>query len=564
MATLVVRATARAVGTTRVSSFDRILLYVRTARHLRLVQVVARAWYRLLPARPAVRPASAAREAPPSWVAHAWRSASLTDDGRARFIGIERPIRDRTDWDPQDAPKLWRYNLHYHDDLVARGNTARWAGLHGHLHRWVAENPPGAGTGWEPYPISLRVVNWIKWSWTSREPLDATLRDSLGTQCRMLRRRIEWHLLGNHVWANAKALMFAGAYLAGPEADGWRRYGTRLFLDQMREQVLKDGGHYERSPMYHAIMTEDVLDLVALTMAHPSLFDRTVVDALREAATRMLRWLRAMSHPDGRIAFFNDAAFDIAPPYAVLETYAAELGVSVDARAFPPVEVLASSGYFRLEVGEAVVIGDVAAVGPDYQPGHAHADTLSFECSVAGERLVVNGGTSTYDVGPQRTWERGTAAHSTVQVAGADSSEVWGGFRVARRACAWCVDVGTDGETAWMEGAHDGYTRLPGGPTHRRRWELGPSGLLVRDRLTETTLPARSRALLAPPADARSTGTGEFVITRAGGRDVRVRVTGGRAQVGETEWSPRFGERVRASCIEAEFDADVLEMRFLW
>ena len=34
-----------------------------------------------------------------------------------------------------------------------------------------------------------------------------------------------------------------------------------------------------------------------------------------------------MSHPDGRIAFFNDAAFDVAPTFQELTEYAERLAV---------------------------------------------------------------------------------------------------------------------------------------------------------------------------------------------------------------------------------------------
>ncbi|MEN9780004.1 MAG: hypothetical protein RL014_1152 [Pseudomonadota bacterium] len=91
------------------------------------------------------------------------------------------------------------------------------------------------------------------------------------------------------------------------------------------------------------------------------------------------------------------------------------------------------SGYVRLDNGPAVALLDVAPVGPDYLPGHAHADTLSFELSVGAQRVLVNSGTSCYGSSAERLRQRGTAAHNTVVVNGQDSSEVWGGFRVARR-----------------------------------------------------------------------------------------------------------------------------------
>ena len=77
---------------------------------------------------------------------------------------------------------------------------------------------------------------------------------------------------------------------------------------------------------------------------------------------------------------------------------------------------------------------DVAKIGPDYLPGHAHADTLSFELSLYGKRLLVNSGISRYGTSLIRQFERSTEAHNTVAIDNKNSSEVWSGFRVARRA----------------------------------------------------------------------------------------------------------------------------------
>jgi len=189
----------------------------------------------------------------------------------------------------------------------------------------------------------------------------------------------------------------------------------------------------------------------------------------------MRHWLRVMCHPDGEIALFNDAAIGIAPSVAELEAYFARCVLDAAAPGLDTVEHLADSGYIRLtasppvgapegakravdggaavddgtavfaaaaaptggidaSVGApqganngailpaAVVLLDVARVGPDYLPGHAHADSLSFELSVFGRRLLVNGGTSCYGMSAERLRQRGTAAHNTVVVDGLDSS----------------------------------------------------------------------------------------------------------------------------------------------
>jgi uncharacterized heparinase superfamily protein len=289
-----------------------------------------------------------------------------------------------------------------------------------------------------------------------------------------LSNSLEYHLLANHLFANAKALVFAGLFFSGREAERWLRIGLEILAEQIDEQVLNDGGHFERSPMYHSLILEDLLDLVNIAQAYPQVSMTCKVDTWRQVASRMLGWLRNMCHPDGRISFFNDAAFEIAPDPETLRQYAGLLGIREHTAE------LGESGYIRLENNSTVVLFDAAPIGPDYQPGHAHADTLSLEVSHRGRRVLVNSGTSTYEPGPERAKQRGTAAHNTVVVDGADQSEVWAAFRVARRARPF--DVQTDHAT-FVDAAHDGYQRLEKSVIHRRRVEFADGGLLISDTL---------------------------------------------------------------------------------
>jgi uncharacterized heparinase superfamily protein len=97
--------------------------------------------------------------------------------------------------------------------------------------------------------------------------------------------------------------------------------------------------------------------------------------------------------------------------------------------------------------------------------------------------MVVNSGTSTYEPGPERTRQRGTAAHNTVEIDGTSQSEVWSSFRVGRRARPF--DIGTDNVT-FVEAAHDGYRRISHSVVHRRRVEFTPGGLLISDTIQGT------------------------------------------------------------------------------
>jgi uncharacterized heparinase superfamily protein len=277
-------------------------------------------------------------------------------------------------------------------------------------------------------------------------------------------------------------------------------------------------------------------------------------DAWTAIAARMIDWLDAMSHPDSGIALFNDAAFGIAPPNQELHRYAAALGIDVPGLASRQRRLLESSGYVRAEVGDAVLIIDVAPVGPDYLPGHAHADTLSFELSLFGQRIFCNGGTSRYGLGPEREAERGTAAHNTVEVDGMDSSEVWAGFRVARRARPFGLQVNLDGAEVSVVCAHDGYIRLPGKPVHRRHWQLRTGHLAILDRVEGHCNTAVTRYHLHPAVACDVDPEGDRGIFRLpGGRTVRWQAIGGPVHWAESLYCPEFGVRQTRTCLEIGF-----------
>ena len=469
-----------------------------------------------------------------------------------RFLGMTHDVAEYG-WDNPALPLLWRYNQHYFDDLSAVDAPARVPWHEALLDAWVRTNPPGRGTAWAPYPTSLRIVNWIK-GWSAP---DAALAPtpvwvhSLAVQARWLACNLEWHLLGNHLFANAKALVYAGLFFNGPEADQWLRTGQAILLRELPEQILPDGGHFERSPMYHALALEDVLDLLNATLAYGNPATQLLQQRLVEHAPAMVQWLHAMTRPDGSLCRFNDCADDIAPPPYELLRYAAALGVETGTNETGDgVVALASSGYLSLHASGATAWLDVAAIGPDYLPGHAHADTLSIELALHGQPVLVNRGTSEYGTGPRRQLERGTPAHNTVTVAGENSSEVWAGFRVGRRARVRDLQHHREGKATVVSACHTGYQHLPGAPRHQRRWQWQPGTLSVTDTVAGThrfarwhpTRPATvARYHLAPGYALQQQGA-EWLVTNAAGVVATVQVTHGTATVEPWQHAQGFGD----------------------
>lgn len=531
------------------ASLGSALRLARTVRHLRPGQIWHRIAFRLVRPKPDLAPPPGLRAGTGAWQRPAERRPSLVGPTRMRFLNVERDLAGPADWDDPAVDKLWRYNLHYFEDLTASGHAGRSAWHSALLDRWVRENPPGFGTAWEPYPTSLRIVSWIKWALGGGALTPAQVH-SLAIQARWLMGRLEYHLLGNHLFVNAKALVFAGLWFEGAEAEGWLDKGLEILAREVPEQILPDGGQFELSPMYHALALEDILDLINIARAYPGQ-SLSRVQAAASAWTglvpSMQRWLRLMCHPDGQIALFNDAAIDIAPSPAELDRYASDLGLV----ALPVGDgaiLLPDSGYARLATGEAVVIADLARIGPDYLPGHAHADSLSFEMSLGSRRLIVNSGTSVYGTGPERHRQRGTAAHSTVLVAGQDSSETWSGFRVGRRARPRDVAVADQGEGLVARGAHDGYRFLARGALHARAWTLAQGRLVVEDKVT-ADLPAEARYHLHPDVVIRQDDRLSGALIFPDGRTLTWRARGAAARIEPGSWHPQFGQTFPSQCL---------------
>lgn len=532
---------------------SRIKLMWRTVRHLRPVQVYRRVVFKLV--RPRVPfPAVEAKQRAPSdiWCTVAERRQSLLGPTAVQILNTDYDI-GTGGWDAPALAKLLQYNLHYFDDLNSQTANDRRKWHHDLIADWIAKNPPARGSGWEPYPTSLRITNWIKWTLSGGcLPLEAKL--SLVVQTRWLTRRLEWHLLGNHLFVNAKALVFSGLFFKGPEAQKWLAQGLKILAREVPEQILPDGGQFELSPMYHALALEDMLDLANIAQAFDGALtpeQKVLFSDWRARIPAMLHWLETLSHPDGRIAFFNDASFGVAPENSALFDYAIRLKIP-PTLATRALTYLPNSGYARLELGTGVVMADIAPVGPDYLPAHAHADTLSFEMSLNKSRVIVNSGISVYGISAERHRQRGTRAHSTLCLANENSSEVWGGFRVGRRARVSSVLEERKPNALKLTAQHDGYCHLPGRPRHRRTWCLEDRKLIVEDEIIGTGLqPCEIRFHLAPEVRAEASGQGALLLSVGKGDHIaQVSFSSkGTLNIEKSTWHPEFGKAVPNQCI---------------
>ncbi len=531
-----------------------IFRYFHTFRYLKFKQIYYRIWFHLT--KPILRKNYQInlRVLENKFCSTIKKRQSLLNENTFKFLNKSQSLSG-VGWNDNrsNTTKLWRYNQHYFDDLNAVDSYKRKVWHDKLLENWISENSIGKGIGWDPYPTSIRIVNLVKWHLQGNK-LSETSLQSLALQANWLNKRIEWHILGNHLFSNAKALIFAGLFFSSKQSEIWLKKGLKIINDELKEQVLNDGGHFELSPMYHAIFLEDLLDLINIYRAYSKDFEKTQLNEWVKTAKKMLKWLASMTHPDGDIAFFNDAALEIAPNLDELKKYAQRLQINHISEKFNQITHLSDSGYIRYDYNDVIGLLDIALIGPDYQPGHAHADTLSFELSLFGQRLLVNSGTSEYGIGPVRQYERSTKAHNTVVVNDENSSEVWSGFRVARRAYPLNIKIEELKNFVNINCAHDGYKRLVNSPIHRRNWQFSKNSLIIKDQIEGSFKSANAYFHFHPSIVITKNKNSFWTIEMPNGQQIILKVKVGEPFIETSYYSSEFGKKFNIKCLKVALD----------
>ncbi|APF20189.1 Heparinase II/III family protein [Caldithrix abyssi DSM 13497] len=367
-------------------------------------------------------------------------------ENKFEFLNIESIYKEKICWSDATKPKLWLYNLHYFEYLIPLThdvNQKNFDLAKEILEDWMENNPIGQGIGWEPYPISLRAVNWIFFydaylDFFKQEPsLSKKFLTNLFQQVDYLTHFFEKHLQANHLWVNVKTLLFAGLFF---DEQRWIKKGLRLVRKELEKQVLADGGHYERSPMYHALVLVDVLDVINLISVRKSFrteFEHSLLkfnEELIDKARLMWHWLETITQPAGQLPLMGDTALGIAPSTKQIGQYFTQvLKEPLQQKKTASKRALPQSGYFVYRDEVLFLLIDGGELGVSYQPGHAHCDFLSYEFSVKGRRIIVDSGIGEYLPGRLRNQARSIYSHNTLVINGLEQGEIWSAFRMGRR-----------------------------------------------------------------------------------------------------------------------------------
>jgi uncharacterized heparinase superfamily protein len=430
---------------------SKVALYLETARHLNPKQVTMRIWRSLggktcLPgwtfhevdfaaANASRVPVLPELDFDPAFLTRFDADAIMSGRLDLLHVAVDVDWASPIFWRAEAQAPLWRFNLHYHEYLLPLAKQYLVTGSSDYIkvakrivYGWMDANPCSAGgPGWDPYTISMRVVNWIA---LRAECSDAFIGDhlfcermdrSLAEQASFLASHMECDILANHYLEECKALVLLGVFLSDWEM---LSLATKELELQVREQVYPDGGHFELSPMYQKIVLEDLLRVaVALrAVGKPS-------QSIEDAVSRMCDFAWSLERGLSRTPLFNDSGDNVAKSLQSLLACARH-SLCIEPQfcaSFP------DSGFEVLESSDDRIkcIFKTGRANPPIAMAHMHCDALSFELFLDGKPVIENCGTFVYQ-GDLRPWFRSTAASTGVSVGGCEQHECWSQFRVAR------------------------------------------------------------------------------------------------------------------------------------
>jgi uncharacterized heparinase superfamily protein len=443
-------------------------------------------------------------------------------------------------WKPTNASPDWLTAMHSFEwlrDLKALNGDQARRNARMLVKDWMVQYKRWDPLAWRPDITGARIAAWIGLHDFFLASADDGYRldvfDSIQKQSRYLTRVLPGHMKGSRLITALKGQIYA--CLALPNSQTRLFQALSLLQEEIGKQVLPDGGHIERNPASHAQVLQNFLDIRgALRCA-----GLAVPEALQNAIRLMAPVLRFYMHGDGKLAQFNGAGEGDDNLLDMILQQAQPSG--------KPATHAASTGYERLQLGRSVALFDV---GTPPLPGYdlqIHAAPLSFEFSIARERMIVNCGHAG-TICPQLPMTmalRNTAAHSTATIANTNALELRNEGGIGRHPKTIHLHQEATKDQILVAATHDGYySNL--GVTHSRQLYLGDAGEDLRGQDTFTGNaghPFHIRFHLAPDVKASMTGDNTGVLLRLrSGAGWRFRCQGAEIKLEESIYVTQAGD----------------------
>lgn len=487
--------------------------------------------------------------------------------GTPTFLNRTLRVTDGTgvDWYDdrfEDIPLLWALKLYAFQPLfwLCTGSESgtetaaqHQAAFDGWLRDWIDSIEIGRSQylrrAWTPWAVSLRILHLVRYlAWRTRSDdgaFERRLRRELYKNALFLDNHIEYDVGGNHLIENGAAMVVAGLVF---DEQGWIDTGNGILLDAADTQFLDDGYHFERSPMYHTLVTTRYLTVCDLLERS----DRPVPEKLRRTAEEATAFLEFLRPPDGTIPLLNDSVYGQALPLDDCLAYARAIGFgTADQQYTPSALEPQESGYHWLRTDAGALLVDGGPVGPPHLPGHSHSDTLNVLLWLDDRPVVTDTGTYGYVSESRRNYARGVRGHNTVQVGDLEPIALGGKYLMGPRPEPTTrFDAGT---VSIFEGRYEAAPFRTDPYHHHRGVYAGDSWWLVRDTVSDHDgRSIRGRLHLHPTVTPTLEGTGRVRLDIGEDDGAAFVYPLDQTELGITNgpYFPRFGEATSRPVLE--------------
>ncbi len=410
------------------------------------------------------------------------------------FINSKKTLNLPIVWNNKNWERLWQFNLHYFcwarksiESYIDKGTLDPYLlKIPLLINQWIDNNSLGKGDGWHSYTISLRLRNWLWIIQTFPEIRNEKIVISISKQLFWLYYHLEDANGGNHYLENLCSLIITSLHFENKKTKQIYYFALNKLEKELNTQILKDGGHEERTASYHILVLDRLIEVGCVIKSK----NHEIPDWLYKAIKSMLNWINYIKLRKNNFPRFNDSPEDSCPEIVKVIAFANSFlygdkisqerlkgirkklikGNEVNKIKLKKSKInslvkLDDTGWTIIRPGQGwEVIVKSGQSGPRHLPGHTHSDLFSFDIYQNGIPIIAESGTSTYKISEKRQYERSGQAHNVFELflekEIIEPIEIWSNFRAGRKARILKNNSGCNKDgTFWVHSSHDGYKR---------------------------------------------------------------------------------------------------------
>lgn len=371
--------------------------------------------------------------------------------------------------------KLWIYHLHYFDFLNSKKIDSKTKIKK--INNWINIQNKIFDERYDPYPLSLRLVNFIKFS-IENDYYNKKFINSIYNQFTFLKKRIEYNIQGNHLLTNLKAIIFSSIFFRDNFNINLDITILRTLKNELNNQFTSNFFHKEGSLLYQRIILEDLFDIYLLIKNSNIKIPYNFLIIFIKGIYKSSYYLYFSNF---KINHFNDSFIrkDLTSENKLFKKIKKE---------FPDIQIndeyFISNNWIIYKKFDYKMIINSFDNFLYYQPGHIHASLLSFELEIKKIKVFSNRGVSTYADNLKRKIERSTRSYNTLQINTDNIHDTWKSFRIGRRAKIIDSQIKSISNKIFISLSHNGYYQAYR-TYHKRNFILEENKITIIDSLNK-------------------------------------------------------------------------------